>query len=235
MRKEAADKKHAGRTDWTAYYKKKKSRFSAYTQQFTLEKIIGAIDRYSGKEAGKGLKILELGGGRSCFAEQICRMRNVAVYDIADSNSLAVRLFNQMKMNSRSHSGIKLDLLKQEADRQMLHKYDFVFSVGLIEHFQGKDVETVISRHFDCCRPQGTVMITFPTPTKKYRIVRKCMEILGVWQFHDETPIRYEEAEDIFEMQGTVMNCFINRKLPLTQMVVIVKNNGKGEQDVSQD
>ena len=230
MRRGRPDGKHAGVTDWTAYYRKKKSRFSAYTQQITMKIITGAVGRCCGKEEKNGLKILELGGGRSCFAGQVCRMQNVDAYDIADSNSLAVSLFNRMELDSRSHSGMKLDLLDRTAGSRLLHKYDFVFSVGLAEHFQGQDIEGIIRRHFDFCRPDGTVMVTFPTPTKKYRTVRRCMEILGVWQFHDETPLRYGDVRDIFEMNGTVMECFINRRLPLTQMVVIAKNSRKGEE-----
>ena len=66
-------------------------------------------------------------------------------------------------------------------------------------------------------------MITFPTPTRKYIMTRKVMEVLHIWQFHDENPIIYENIKKMFETFGTVKEHYINWKLPLTQMVVIVE------------
>lgn len=216
------------KTDWTAYYKQKKSWVSAYTQQFTLEKILYALGRYAGTGGQKGLRIAELGGGNSCFAKKLCEIKKVDAYDIVDSNALAVRLFNEMEIKAGTHKGIRHDLLNQEKDEGRLGNYDFVYSIGLIEHFRGEDIWTVINRHYDYCRPGGIVMVSFPTPTRKYIAVRKCMEALGAWQFHDEKPIRYGEVAGCFAAHGTVFENFVNRKLPLTQMVVIAANDAKG-------
>lgn len=54
------------------------------------------------------------------------------------------------------------------------------------------------------------------------------MELLGLWQFYDEKPIKYEEVAGYFEAQGTVLDHYINWKLPLTQEIVIArKGNGR--------
>ena len=143
-------------TDWSAYYKQKRNWFSTYTQRFTLEKILKAINDYVDDKDGNGIKIIELGGGNSCFAKNICETQKVNTYNIIDNNDLAVKLFNKQKIASMLHSGFKLDLLlKEGVESYSFHKYDFVFSIGLIEHFCGKDIETIIHQHFEYCKPGG--------------------------------------------------------------------------------
>lgn len=211
-------------TDWTAYYTQKRSWFSTYTQKFTFHIIKNAIDKYILKYHPEiTLHIAELGGGNSCFAEQLCKTVPINTYDVFDNNALSIELFNKMDLNTENHTGNLIDLLT-ENNTSLNKQYDFVYSIGLIEHFRGNDIKTVISRHFEYCKPHGIVFISFPTPTRKYRVIRKCMEWLGVWQFHDEKPLRYEEVQNFFELHGEILTHFINRKLLLTQMVVIAKN-----------
>lgn len=130
-------------------------------------------------------------------------------------------MFNKMDLMSKSHTGVVKDLLSADAVDSAAEQYDFVFSIGLIEHFLGKDIKTIIDKHYEYCRKGGMVLIAFPTPTKKYIFVRRCMELVGAWQFHDERPIRYDEVRQIFEDKSTVKEHFINKRLPLTQKVVI--------------
>ncbi len=218
------DKKMIKKTDWTAYYEKRKSWFSIHSQRYTLKILLDTIDTYFSKE--DGIKIAELGGGNSCFAKDICEIKRINTYDIIDNNEFAVNLFNHMKLNTKHHMGYLYDLLNSEGkDTNNDKKFDFVYSVGLIEHFRGNDIEKMISQHFRYCKHNGIILITFPTPTLKYVFIRKCMEWINVWQFHDERPIKYEEVEDIFKKYGTVKRYFYNKKLPLTQMVVILENN----------
>ncbi len=210
-------------TDWTKYYQKKKSWVSSFTQRYTLQRILDAIDKYT--EHKEGLDICELGGGNSCFCEKLCKKVKVYSYDIIDSNPLAVKLFKNIEMNAKSHDGICRDLLLDKDSGKS--EYNFVYSIGLIEHFRGDDIRTMIKRHFEYCRDGGIVLITFPTPTRKYLFIRKMMEFLGVWQFHDEKPILYNEVSECFEQYGTVVEHYINRRLPLTQEVVITRKGGE--------
>lgn len=207
------------RTDWTQYYKGKRSWISSFTQRYTLESILVAMNEYVNNESD--IRICEMGGGNSCFAIKICEKKGVRTYDIIDSNELAVRLFGKMHLAAKYYRGICRDLLMDDTGEKS--KYDFVYSVGLIEHFRGKDIRTMISRHFEFCKDDGIVLITFPTPTKKYIFTRKLMEFFGVWRFHDEKPIRYEEIEDCFKAHGEVLEHYINRKLYLTQEIVITR------------
>lgn len=203
-------------TDWTAYYRKRKSWFSRFTQQYTIKELLTHIR--------DDASVLELGGGNSCFAEDICKKRKIIRYDIVDNNRLAVEMFEQIGLNTPAAKGYLFNLLDGMKGEE---RYDFVYSVGLIEHFQGSDIAKIIERHFEYCKPDGTVLITFPTPTRKYRLCRKCMELFGVWQFWDENPLKKEDVDNFIRKYGSIMECYINQKLPLTQMIVVAKKNGQ--------
>ena len=43
-------------------------------------------------------------------------------------------------------------------------------------------------------KKDGITIISFPTPTFLYRITRKICEIIGIWFFHDERPLEFEEV-----------------------------------------
>lgn len=218
MKRKSDDEINAA-TDWTKYYSSKKSWFSTYTQQFTLKCILECIRKYL--DCGK-IDIMELGGGNSCFAADICKSVRAGKYDIADNNELAVQLFEEQTLLAEQHKGILIDLSK-EISYEEKEKYDFVYSVGLIEHFRGGDIKNVIDKHFDYAKPGGVVLVSFPTPTLKYGITRKLMEWVHVWRFFDEIPLRWENVKGYFESNGDVKENYINRKLLLTQMLVIVR------------
>lgn len=110
-----------------------------------------------------------------------------------------------------------------ECKENIRKKFDFVYSVGLVEHFLGEDIVEIIDNHFACTKDDGIVVITFPTPTLKYKITRKIMEIMKCWQFYDECPLCWDEVEEYFQRNGRVLEHTINRKLFLTQMVVVVR------------
>lgn len=172
------------RTNWTEYYQRKKSFFSTYTQQFTLEKVLSCIDQSIGSEPVDS-SIMELGGGNSCLAEEICNQRNIS-------------------------------------------KYDFAFSIGLIEHFQPEERKQVIRNHFQYCRPGGFVMISFLTPTRKYLFWRRVMELLGMRMFWDEQPLAYDDVKGELLRNGEVLKVELNKKLFLTQMIIFAHKQEEG-------
>jgi putative flippase GtrA len=218
------DNKHKEVTDWTAYYKKKKSFFSTFTQKATLKilkkyinKTISSLNMEKNNDA---FSLLELGGGNSCFADELCDKCKIRKYDIIDNNKYATNLFKEKRIDAE-HEAYCINLL--EAPEEDIKQYDFVYSIGLIEHFLGDDIRMVIDQHFARTKNGGVVLISFPTPTIKYRFVRGIMEVLGVWQFADENPLRFDEVKDYFERNGMIEEHFLNNKLPLTQYVVVAK------------
>ena len=216
-----------GKTDWSKYYSKKKSFFSNFTQKYTYEKIKKVYDSVlKGNNTESKLNVLELGGGNSCFAKRFCEECEVESYDIVDNNELAVKLFECQKWESKvRHKAYLADLAKRSASNKVSDRYDFVYSVGLIEHFTEEERAEVIRAHFKYCKNGGIVLITFPTPTLKYRFWRKLMELIHVWQFHDETPLIYADVSETIEKCGRVLSVELNEKLFLTQMVVVIKKD----------
>lgn len=207
-------------TDWDKYYSGKKSFFSSHTQKYTLKYIRDSIARYG----IDNISVLECGGGNSCFAKQLCEADiRIKKYDIIDNNLYSVNLFNKNDI-SVAHEGKCIDLT-DECMGKDIAQYDFVFSIGLIEHFTEANREKVIDAHFQFCKPGGIVYISFPTPTLKYRICRKFMELIHVWQFWDETPLRSEEVMPVIERNGSIVDSFMNKKLPLSQYILVARKS----------
>lgn len=216
------------KTDWTSYYRGKKSFFSTYTQRFTFDMLLSFFDDAASSfpNSAKEYSLMELGGGNSCFAASLCNERNVFAYDIVDNNNLAVELFEKQNLKANTYHGYLLDLSKpMKPDKQ----YDFVFSIGLIEHFTGEDQKTVIQNHFQYCRDGSTVCINFPTPTLKYRFWRKVMEQSHVWHFWDKVPLKYEDIKDELEQYGKILRTELNKKLFLTQRMLFVRKEEENE------
>ena len=101
-------------TDWTMYYKRKKSVFSRMTQRHTLNYIFyflnTVIQDRGQKDDSEKISIIEAGGGNSCFAEEICKKIRPKVYDIIDNNELAVQIFIEKDLGSTVHNGFMQDM-----------------------------------------------------------------------------------------------------------------------------
>ena len=67
-------------SDETKYYQKNRSFFAAFTQRYTLGKILHALTVYGRKK----IRILELEGANSCFAEVVCLNTGIECYNVVD-------------------------------------------------------------------------------------------------------------------------------------------------------
>ncbi len=225
MNQKLGTKNHSNKTDWTTYYERKRSFFSTFTQRSTLEMINKFYDMTgyaSNTKSNSIYSVIELGGGNSCFAGNFCERNALQVYDIIDNNNLSVQLFEKMKLRVVSHKGLLINLTEYTNPKT---QYDFVYSIGLIEHFDPAERSMVIKNHFQYCKNKGYVLISFPTPTRKYRFWRKVMEILGLWQFWDETPLYYKDVKQDIEKYGNILKVELNKKLFLTQMLIFAKKH----------
>jgi hypothetical protein len=93
----------------------------------------------------------------------------------------------------------------------------------LIEHFDHEGTTRIIAAHFANVKPGGTVFITFPTPTRLYRIARKVIELLGLWIFHDERPLGMNEVVEEANRHGDLLHSEINWWILLTQGIVVYR------------
>ena len=205
------------KTDWNIYYTKPKSKISTFTQRYTLKYLLKEISFAGAKD---DISILEFGGGNSCFAEEFRKKLSISRYDIIDNCEVALA---KSKNSSFVDEAWDFDLCENIENMKMPQKFTLVYSVGLVEHFSEDKRKRVIQNHFTCCEKGGIVMITAPTPTVKYRIIRKIMELLKVWQFWDEYPIRLDQLIDEMKNYGEIIDSGINYDLPLTQAVVLCR------------
>lgn len=205
------------KTNWTEYY----DRVPGYTQRtrkISSRKIIALLKEYQNKS---DLKICELGGGNSFIAEDLFRSFKIKQYHIVDSNQAGIRLLEKVKLDyplTSENSDVLLPYIGSD-------KYDVVFSVGLIEHFDKEGTGKAIKAHFDRAKSQGLVLITYPTPTILYRIIRGLAELLGLWKFPDERPLKLKEVASHISQYGQILTTKINWSIGLTQEYIIVRKN----------
>lgn len=203
-------------TDWDSYYKKPAS-LAGFTRKISASKILNTL----GTELSKpGLTICELGGANSCFIDYFLPLPNLTTYDVIDLNQYGIELLDQrFREDKRVRTKLQNALeLGPEAE-----KYDIVYSVGLIEHFDVENTARCVAAHFHLCQPGGLVLITFPTPTIPYRMIRGIAERLGVWAFPDERPLQFSEVKSASDRFGSLTHESINWGIGLTQGYVVFR------------
>ena len=152
------------------------------------------------------LSVLELGGGNSCFLDGLMQHFSMAPYVVLDNSPEGMRLARERFAPAYGNrvGYISDDVFAATPDR----RFDVVFSVGLIEHFDDHAMQKLVGLHRRWAAPDGLVLIAVPTPTILYRIFRTTAEVLGLWKFPDERPVprarlaalmREEGLEVIFE------------------------------------
>lgn len=211
-------------TDWSKYYTApvKTAAFSRRVTEKALHQVIEAH-----MPAGGIRNIWELGGANSCFFAGLKERFPQACYTIIDNNQTGLDLFD------RNHPDKNVTLLNRDLltfEPLEAGKADLVFSVGLIEHFNPEGTSRVIKAHFDCAVPGALVIITFPTPTWLYRLVRGLAEVAGIWKFPDERPLKVQDVCKEMSSFAEVLYAGINWGVILTQGMVAVRASKPEEQ-----
>ena len=211
------------KTDWNKYYSERKENNSRIvlaitktTRRITYNLILNFIKKYKNNINS----IVELGGADSCFYKSFRNFISDSTYTVIDNCKVGVDIFNN-KYKDNKTMAIEQDLLNENADESL--KSDLVFSAGLIEHFDIDGTAAIIKKHFDYCKDSGLVLITFPTPTLLYIILRKFAEIIGIWKFPDERPLMKEEVINECKKYGNIEKIKLNFIIGLTQYIILVK------------
>ena len=204
-------------TDWTRYYE---SPFPAarFTRRITGRILVNMLASASFPSGSGG--IIELGGGNSAFCDTLMRHFCPSHYTVVDSNPHGVEMFRASHPEPDTKA-ICSDILT--LDLASFEPADLVFSVGLVEHFSEGQTKLAIRRHFELVKPGGLVLISFPTPTFSYRLIRRAAETLGIWRFPDERPIPLEDAVRLCAEHGDVLAKRLNRAILLTQGIVLAR------------
>jgi cyclopropane fatty-acyl-phospholipid synthase-like methyltransferase len=138
-----------------------------------------------------------------------------------DSNVYGIELLAKKYPDASDVSWELSDILDLKLDEK---GFDFVYSVGLIEHFDKLGTSKSIHAHFDLCRPRGFVLVTFPTPTFLYKCIRRAAEVADRWEFPDERPLHFAEVEHaIADAGGEVVHKSINWLIGLTQGYILAR------------
>lgn len=201
-------------TDWEAYYRERNGPGSP-TRTITKNLILNAVAALSERPP---THIIEFGGGDSCFYPAFRQAYPDARYVAADNSEVGIGKFRASN-NSSLTEAVQIDLLSEPIEQ----KGDLVYSVGLIEHFGPVDTARMIRAHFDAALPGGLVLITYPTPTWPYRAIRGAAEALGIWKFHDERPLLYDEVAGEMERYGTIIHRKMNWFIGLTQEILVAR------------
>ncbi len=200
------------KTDWDKYYNKP-YKTASFTRKITGGALIDVIQKFSNSES---LSVTELGGGNSCFFDTFIKKLTIIKYNIIDNNQLSIDLANKRSGVIDANLG---DVLNISGDN--IEKTDLVYSVGLIEHFSPENTKKAIETHFEIVKDGGFVIMTFPTPTILYRLVRYFAELFGVWIFYDERPLKIDEVTRACATNGELLYKKIIWSIFLTQYIVV--------------
>lgn len=203
-------------TDWDSYYKKP-YKFAWFSKSIITKIVLNYIKKYAPSETQ--FAVAELGGGDSCFYELFEKTFCPEKYYIVDNNRVGLDAFSRRIGKRENTILINKNIL--ELDHEV--KCDIVFSVGLIEHFSAEKTKQAILSHFKVLKKGGILILGFPTPTFLYKITRKISELLGLWIFHDERPLKIDEVRDITNKYGELLKKKIIWPILLTQAILVVK------------
>lgn len=204
-------------TDWDRYFEKP-YKISNVTRQISRHLICRLIREFA-HTPPRRITIGEMGGGGSIFFGRIWDEFEPGEYHVYDNNKLGIE---KLRKHAGELNGVFFHLEDIcQLDRK--HDLDLVFSVGLIEHFSVEDTKRAIAAHFNILRPGGIAILSFPTPTILYRLVRWIAEMTGFWVFHDERALQRNEVVAVIEEYGEIIHEMVNWPIFLTQMVLVVK------------
>ena len=210
------------KTNWDLYYKKS-GKVIKTTRNITQNILLLLFKKYTVKPE----KICEMGGANSCFYRGIRNVYPDANYIVIDNNDTGLNLFMKNNSNDKNISLVNKDLLTNNAP---IINADIVFSIGLIEHFSKTDTAKIIREHFRAVNNNAIVIISFPTPTFLYRIVRVFAELAGIWRFPDERPLLMDKVSTEVSKYGEILESFINWKIILTQGIIAIRPNVTGSE-----
>jgi SAM-dependent methyltransferase len=213
------------KTDWDRYYEKP-YKTASFSRPITIKHVLGYLKKYAPKD--RPFTITEFGGGNSCFYETFANELKPQTYYIVDNNQTGLDAFRSRIGEREDTVLLNRDIMDCKADWQS----DVVYSVGLIEHFLAPDTRKAVLAHLQVLKPGGLLILGFPTPTFLYRITRKMAEILGLWIFHDERPLKREEVLETVKPYGSVLESDILWPIFLTQAFIVLKKfNHEGHEE----
>ncbi len=211
-------------TNWEQYYSNDRGfHISSIARKISTMMILGLLKQFISNNNVS--RICEFGGGDSCFYMAFRKVYSKAYYCVLDRSINGVNKFNnKYKLDKPFNQEAQIcNLLELDTHTKYHSEFDIVFSAGLIEHFCIVDTKTMIQRHFSFSKSGGIVLITYPTPTLLYRIIRMIAEIIGVWKFYDERALLFDEVHNSAKEYGELLARRLNLAIGLTQEILVYR------------
>lgn len=145
--------RYTEKDNWTDYWR---NNFTLL--EVTPENSMGDFFFERLKDCPKNFSSIELGGfpGKfSIFLKKYMYAEPTLIDYFIDESAIS-DLLNHNGLNRGALSTIRADIFHYEPGR----KFDVVFSIGLVEHFE--DLEDVLSHHHKFLKPGGYLLIVMP-------------------------------------------------------------------------
>lgn len=147
------------------------------------------------------LKVLEIGSGVGTYGALLAKQGTVTT--LLDYSPVALK--RAKEFYSHNHLPVTVvqgDALKLPKQIKYDH-YDISISVGLTEHFSGKNRDLIHKVHLDVLRKGGLAVFLVPNSRNlPYRINKCVSEVFGTWKFGEEYPFNRSELVGISERIG---------------------------------
>ena len=155
-----------GQKLWEDYWEEKEARKSNKRKSLLFMEILKTFDKHLPNT--KGLTILEIGGGQGEYLLYLSRHFGYKAFSLDYS-----RIGNEQTRDLFSNAGLEVELYERDlfSDNSDLPRFDIVFSLGLIEHFDNPTL--VVGKHLDLVKPGGILLLGVPNYGGIYRPVLK--------------------------------------------------------------
>jgi len=157
------DPKLTGQTFWEDYWEGKPGKQQKKTS-LLIREILKVFDKTL--PAQPGLKILEVGGAYGEYLLYLTRRFGYEAHSLDYS-----RVGNEQTLETFAKAGLPVAVYERDlfADNNDLPKFDIVYSLGFIEHFD--DPLHVVAKHLDLLKPGGILLLGVPNYSGIYRNV----------------------------------------------------------------
>ena len=152
-------------------------------------RLTGELVRVFGRI--EGLEVVELGSGRGDLSVLLAeRGARVTLVDLSETVLQQARQrFDRLGLGADYVSADLLGTLDGLRDR-----FDASVSLGVVEHFRGRDRTRVIQAHHDVLKPSGLTLIGAPHAVCiPYRLWKLYLELRGWWAYGMEIPYTRRE------------------------------------------
>ncbi len=206
---------------WEAYWKNNKNdvvEVKHSPKKLFLNEILNVFDKYLPPKAQSS--ILEIGGAPGQYLMYIQKKFGYAVSSLDYSE-----IGNKQTYLNYERAGIPITLYNRNlfGDNTDLPKFDIVYSLGLIEHFD--DPMPSIKKHLELLKPGGILVLGVPNLTGIYSFfLKKLSPTFNVT--HNLNTMNIDNW-DVIEKENNVKKIFCNY-VGGFEPLLMKKNHGNG-------